>query len=88
MKALVVDDNAFNRDILSYILEDAGHHVIQANNGAEACHMFETQTDIEFILMDVNMPVMDGFEATQIIRAMAGDTPVSIILLPPGITLI
>ena len=53
MKALVVDDNAFNRDILSYILEDAGHHVIQANNGAEACHMFETQTDIEFILMDV-----------------------------------
>ncbi len=81
MKALVVDDNAFNRDILSYILEDAGHQVIQAGNGAEACQVFEGQADIEFILMDVNMPVMDGFEATQIIRAMAGDTPVSIIFV-------
>ncbi|HMY38373.1 MAG TPA: SpoIIE family protein phosphatase [Marinagarivorans sp.] len=81
MKALVVDDNAFNRDILSYILEDAGHQVVQANDGSEACHIFERQTDIEFILMDVNMPVMDGFEATQIIRAMAGDKPVSIIFV-------
>jgi len=81
VKALVVDDNAFNRDILSYILEDAGHQVIQANNGSEACQIFQSQADIEFILMDVNMPVMDGFEATQIIRAMAGDTPVSIIFV-------
>lgn len=81
MKALIVDDNAFNRDILSYILEDAGHIVLQATNGSEACAMFEAQADIEFILMDVNMPVMDGFEATKIIRAMAGDAPVSIIFV-------
>jgi two-component system, HptB-dependent secretion and biofilm response regulator len=81
MKALIVDDNTFNRDILGYILEDAGHIVLKANNGAEACHIFETEADIEFILMDVNMPVMDGFEATKIIRALAGDIPVSIIFV-------
>lgn len=81
MKALIVDDNTFNRDILSYILEDAGHQVLQAINGAEACHVFENHPDIEFILMDVNMPIMDGFEATKIIRAMAGDSPVSIIFV-------
>jgi two-component system, HptB-dependent secretion and biofilm response regulator len=81
MKVLVVDDNGFNRDILSYILDDAGHQVVEAQDGAVACALFDANRDIEFILMDVNMPVMDGFEATQKIRAMAQDAPLSIIFV-------
>ena len=64
---LVVEDNKVNRDILAEILELEGHNVAEAENGKEAVDICN---DIRFdiILMDISMPVMDGVEATRLIR--------------------
>ena len=71
MKILIVDDHAYNRELLAFILEDEGHSCIEASNGQEACDRCAEDGDIQLVLMDVNMPVMDGIEATRIIKANA-----------------
>ena len=81
MKILIVDDHSYNRDILACILQDAGHECLEAVNGAEACEVFAANSHIEFVLMDVNMPVMDGFAATRSIRAMTEENLVTIIFV-------
>lgn len=73
MKILVVDDQAYNREILSDVLGDYDHDVLLANNGQEACQCVDEHADIDLILMDVVMPVMDGLEATKIIKNKIGD---------------
>ena len=70
MKILIVDDQKFNRDLLGFILDDFGYDHVEAINGRDACHYLEENGDIDLILMDINMPVMDGYEATQKIKAM------------------
>ena len=68
---LVVEDVEINREIMSAVLEETGVLVDFAENGEVAVRMFEQSPDkYNLILMDVNMPVMDGFEATQYIRAI------------------
>ncbi|MEI7759372.1 MAG: ATP-binding protein [Thermoleophilia bacterium] len=65
---LVVEDNLFNQDLARELLEQHGAIVAVANNGREALdHLHAHPCDI--ILMDVQMPVMDGYQATQQIRA-------------------
>ena len=64
---LVVDDDADVRDSLRRALGYAGYEVATAVNGAEAVWMLRT-TEYDAVLMDVQMPVMDGWEATRIIR--------------------
>ncbi len=68
LSILVVEDNPVNQTVASRILEKAGHCVTIANNGAEALEAFDS-TRFDLILMDVQMPVMGGIEATQAIRA-------------------
>jgi len=72
VKALVVDDFAFNRDLHRLILEREGVQVVMACNGVEAVEKFikhEEQKDgFDFVLMDVQMPEMDGFTAAKKIR--------------------
>jgi len=72
VKALVVDDYAFNRDLHRLILEREGVQVVMASNGVEAVEKFikhEEQKDgFDFVLMDVQMPEMDGFTAAKKIR--------------------
>ncbi|SMF36090.1 Response regulators consisting of a CheY-like receiver domain and a winged-helix DNA-binding domain [Alteromonadaceae bacterium Bs31] len=68
MKILIVDDHAYNRDLLNFILEDEGHSCVEAENGKAACEMFKNDSGIELILMDINMPEMDGIAATKIIK--------------------
>jgi len=65
---LIVDDIETNRMILQQILLETGLSVQFAENGQEAVHLFHSQ-QLDFILMDVLMPVMDGILATTIIRA-------------------
>lgn len=72
MQVLVVDDQATNRAILKWLLEDEGHTVIEAENGQEAVDNYKTH-DVDIVLMDVMMPVMDGLEATKQIKAITGD---------------
>ena len=83
-KILLVDDNELNREIAVEILEDSGMVVDMACNGMEAVEMVK-QNGMRFydaILMDIQMPVMNGYEATEAIRALPDDgKPVVIIAL-------
>jgi len=67
---LVVDDNAQNRDLLTQVLSHLGFHVEAATDGAEAVAEWE-RLDPAMIWMDLRMPVIDGNEATRIIRQRA-----------------
>ena len=74
---LLVEDNAVNQELALEILQGAGIRVDLAENGAQAVEM-AGQTDYDGILMDCQMPIMDGFEATRAIRAEArfADLPI------------
>jgi len=67
ISVLVVEDNLINQKISSFSLKKAGMAVTIANNGQEALEMFKKQS-FNVILMDIQMPVMDGYEATGEIR--------------------
>lgn len=71
-KVLLVDDNAINIVIAKRFLNKWKLEVDVATNGQEAVDMV-TQTDYGLVLMDISMPVMDGYEATKIIRNMEED---------------
>lgn len=64
---LVVDDNPINRKVLTIPLRKQNIHVVEAENGLEAVHRY-AQYRPALVLMDISMPVMDGFEATRQIR--------------------
>ncbi|BCD98505.1 ATP-binding SpoIIE family protein phosphatase [Marinagarivorans cellulosilyticus] len=81
MKILIVDDHAYNRELLVFILEDEGHECVEAENGQIACELFAGDEDIQLILMDVNMPIMDGIEATKAIKTIASNRFVTIIFV-------
>jgi len=67
-RILLVEDNEINQLIAYELLSEAGFHVDVADNGKEAVAMV-TQNDYQIILMDLQMPEMDGFTATSIMRA-------------------
>jgi len=66
-RVLLVEDNAINQQVAKEILEDAGLNVILANNGQEAVMAVKAGA-YDLVLMDVQMPVMDGYTATRKIR--------------------
>jgi CheY-like chemotaxis protein len=66
LKILIADDNEVNRDVAAMLLEKE-HRILTAKNGLEALKTL-TQDTVDVILMDVQMPVMDGLTATRIIR--------------------
>ncbi len=79
MKILVVDDQASNRGLLSFLLEDEGHDVVEASSGEEALECFASGLP-ELVLMDVVMPGIGGYEAAAKIKAQS-DGYVPIIFL-------
>ncbi|MCP4139963.1 MAG: response regulator [Chloroflexi bacterium] len=78
---LLVEDNPVNQKVVLALLQKAGHSVDTANNGKEALEMLENKK-YGLILMDIQMPVMGGFEAMHQIRAKeAGKSHIPIIAL-------
>ncbi|MDJ0805879.1 MAG: ATP-binding protein [Gammaproteobacteria bacterium] len=67
LPVLLVEDNLINQEIASSMLEILGFRVVIANNGQEALDLFENQK-FTLALMDCQMPIMDGYQATRIIR--------------------
>lgn len=70
LNILVVDDNAINRMVLAKILEKDNHTVVAVTNGLEAVE-YANNHDLDIILMDIQMPEMDGLRATNTIRTSA-----------------
>jgi CheY-like chemotaxis protein len=68
MRVIVADDYYTNRLLVSEILKDLGHEFIEAENGQEALDALESNDDIDLVLMDIEMPVMNGVEAMKYIR--------------------
>jgi CheY-like chemotaxis protein len=66
-KILLAEDNEINRMLVVTMLGNWGHKVSVAENGLQACEMLQNE-DFDLILMDVHMPEMDGYAATQKIR--------------------
>jgi PAS domain S-box-containing protein len=71
-RILVAEDVTINQIIVKQILEEWGHEVVLVSNGQEAFDAHKKK-DFDLILMDIHMPEVDGYEATQMIRHM-GDT--------------
>lgn len=79
-RVLVVDDSATNRQIMAVFLKKMGHAVDLAVDGADAVAKFAAAA-YDIVILDVMMPVMDGYEATRRIKAMCGDHWVPVIFL-------
>jgi CheY-like chemotaxis protein len=69
-RILIVEDNANNLTLMSYLLRAFGHEIVSAPNGAAAVEEASASRP-DLILMDLQMPVMDGFQAAERIRAIA-----------------
>jgi two-component system cell cycle response regulator DivK len=79
-KILLVEDDEMNRDMLSRRLERRGYKVVIALDGEQAVAMARSE-DPDLILMDMSLPVLDGWEATRQIRAASETRAVPIIAL-------
>jgi signal transduction histidine kinase/ActR/RegA family two-component response regulator len=73
LSVLLVEDNLINRKFMARLLNAKGWGVLQAVNGKEAIEKYR-ENDVDVILMDIQMPVMDGYEATMKIREWEAET--------------
>ena len=69
-RVLVVDDNPVNLRVAASLVEKAGFISMPATSGAQALEVMHSGSDVALVLMDCHMPEMDGFEATERIRAL------------------
>jgi two-component system, sensor histidine kinase and response regulator len=74
---LLAEDNVLNQKLTVRLLEGLGHQVVVANNGYQALERLKTQS-FDLVLMDVEMPEMNGCAATTAIRAQEENTPLHI----------
>ena len=81
---LVVDDNEFNRDMLSRWLERQGHTFILAENGQQALEKIDQTPDLEIILLDIMMPVMNGFQVLENLREKTTLVDIPVIVISAG----
>ncbi len=79
-KILIVEDNEMNRDMLSRRLERKGYEVVMAEDGQKGVDMSKSENP-NLILMDLSLPIMDGWEATSTIKADDNTKNIPIIVL-------
>jgi CheY-like chemotaxis protein len=79
-KILLVEDNEMNLDMLSRRLERRGYTVVTANDGKQG-HLLAHSESPDIILMDISLPVMDGWEVTRLLKASEATRHIPIIAL-------
>jgi len=75
-RILIVEDEESNFRYLKYTLEITKVKLIRAHNGIQAIDILRTNKDIDLVLMDIHLPVMNGYDATQVIREFNPDIPI------------
>ncbi|MCD6201446.1 MAG: response regulator [Bacteroidales bacterium] len=73
---LIAEDNDLNYFVISKMLASLGTDIIRAENGLKAVEYCQSHEEVSLILMDIKMPVMDGYEATREIRKFRSDLPI------------
>jgi two-component system chemotaxis response regulator CheY len=81
MKVLVVDDSAIMRKVISQILEMLGHDSVPASNGIDAFDRLKEHEDVRLILLDWNMPEMNGIEFLREIKGRQRLSEIPVIML-------
>jgi CheY-like chemotaxis protein len=79
-RILLVEDNELNRDMLSRRLSRRGHQVVEATDGEAALALAASERP-DLILMDMSLPVLDGWEATRRLKAVPATRPIPVIAL-------
>ena len=75
-KIMVGEDEESNYRYLKYSLEITGVKLTRAHNGMQAIEMFKKANDLDLILMDIHLPVMNGYDATQVIKEINPNIPI------------
>ncbi|HEX2395792.1 MAG TPA: ATP-binding protein, partial [Bacteroidales bacterium] len=75
-KILIVEDDINSFKFINELIRSSGIEVVYASNGKEAVEMFEADSAIDIVLMDIQLPIMDGLEATGMIKEIRMDIPV------------
>ena len=76
IKILIAEDDIISLTYLSTLLSKLGHEIVHAENGKQAIEVCKEQKDIDLILMDIKMPVIDGYEAFAEIRSQNKTIPI------------
>jgi two-component system, cell cycle response regulator DivK len=79
-KILVVDDHADNRDVYALVLEHSGYQVMTASNGREAVEIARSRLP-DLVLMDISMPVLDGLQATELLKGDAATRHIPVLVI-------
>ncbi|BAY84483.1 two-component sensor histidine kinase [Calothrix parasitica NIES-267] len=79
LRILIVEDNADNRDIIVFMLEDLGYQVDAVENGQQALDIL-TQNEYDIVFMDCQMPFLDGYETTRQLRQREGEQRHTIVI--------
>ena len=81
MRALIVDDSKAMRSIVGRIVREIGFETFEAANGQEGLVQLQSHGDVELILVDWNMPVMNGIEFLQAVRSQPGSSAFKMLMV-------